>query len=533
QLRGGHVSAARALERAAALSADNPSRAGRLVAAAESAWIGGQEDYARDLITRALPVADRAQQARLLYLRGVIESNCGSLLEGAATEKHALVLTEDPSLILEILRDGCAMASQAGSRDDARAFALRAASVPHTTEFERFTKASLAAWAADLSGEYVRGMELSTELGELAEPLDISICMIWAALAAVRAGLREASLRYGSRAVAIAREQSDITRLPFCLGVQAIGLTANGRFELAYASAEEGRNLAVDIGQPWAVAWNVMSLALIDALRGADDLTHSHVAELQRWVARSGAVVIEQRAQYALALLQLGHGHPDEALDELLRIISAAPLENNPLPLVLAQPDAVEAAVRTNRADEVVEHLDSFREWAQRSEHPIGLALSARCEALVEPGDPEPLWERAIALADALAPIEQGRTALLYGEWLRRQRRRIDARRQLRAALELFEGLGAAPWEARARAELRASGETARKRDPSTRDQLTPQELQIARLVASGKTNPEIAAQLFLSPRTIDYHLRKVFAKLDIASRAQLANLDLGDPIAA
>ena len=151
----------------------------------------------------------------------------------------------------------------------------------------------------------------------------------------------------------------------------------------------------------------------------------------------------------------------------------------------------------------------------------------------MEPGDPEPHWERAIALADALAPIEQGRTALLYGEWLRRQRRRIDARRQLRAALELFEGLGAAPWEARARAELRASGETARKRDPSTRDQLTPQELQIARLVAAGKTNPDIAAQLFLSPRTIDYHLRKVFAKLDIASRAQLAKLDLGDPIAA
>ena len=89
------------------------------------------------------------------------------------------------------------------------------------------------------------------------------------------------------------------------------------------------------------------------------------------------------------------------------------------------------------------------------------------------------------------------------------------------------------PWEARARSELRASGETARKRDPSTRDQLTPQELQISRLVASGRTNPEVAAQLFLSPRTIDYHLRKVFAKLEIASRADLADVDLGEPVAA
>ena len=118
--------------------------------------------------------------------------------------------------------------------------------------------------------------------------------------------------------------------------------------------------------------------------------------------------------------------------------------------------------------------------------------------------------------------FDNARSELLYGEWLRRHRRRVDARAHLRAALEIFQQLAAAPWEARARAELRASGETARKRDPSTRDQLTPQELQISRLVASGKTNPEVAAQLFLSPRTIDYHLRKVFSKLGIASRTEL-----------
>ena len=124
------------------------------------------------------------------------------------------------------------------------------------------------------------------------------------------------------------------------------------------------------------------------------------------------------------------------------------------------------------------------------------------------------------------------RTELLYGEWLRRQRRRVDARRHLRTALELFGRMGVSPWEARAQAELRASGETARKRSPTTRDELTAQELQISRLVASGMTNPEVAAQLFLSPRTVDYHLRKVFTKLEIASRADLARLDLGAPVA-
>ena len=149
-----------------------------------------------------------------------------------------------------------------------------------------------------------------------------------------------------------------------------------------------------------------------------------------------------------------------------------------------------------------------------------------------EPGAEEH-FVRAIELADALSPFDAARTELLYGEWLRRRRRRIDARRHLRSALDCFGRLGAAPWEARARAELRASGETARRRDPSTREELTPQELQIARLVAGGKTNPEVAAQLFLSPRTIDYHLRKVFSKLDIASRAELANLDLGEPVTA
>jgi DNA-binding NarL/FixJ family response regulator len=121
-----------------------------------------------------------------------------------------------------------------------------------------------------------------------------------------------------------------------------------------------------------------------------------------------------------------------------------------------------------------------------------------------------------------LSPLQRARTELLYGEWLRRQRRRTDARVHLRAALQAFRRLGAIPWAERAEAELRATGETARKRDVSAADQLTPQELQIAGLVTDGLTNREIAAQLYLSPRTVDYHLRKVFTKLGIASRTDL-----------
>ena len=150
------------------------------------------------------------------------------------------------------------------------------------------------------------------------------------------------------------------------------------------------------------------------------------------------------------------------------------------------------------------------------------LALLARCEALLGERAPDEAFGLAVELGGALAPFQRGRTSLLYGEWLRRERRRHDARGHLRVALELFRGLRATPWEERAEVELRATGETARKRDPSTLDDLTPQELQIAGLVAEGLTNREIATQLFLSPRTVDYHLRKVFSKLGIASRTEL-----------
>jgi DNA-binding CsgD family transcriptional regulator len=196
---------------------------------------------------------------------------------------------------------------------------------------------------------------------------------------------------------------------------------------------------------------------------------------------------------------------------------------------VLQLPDVVEAAVRAHQPDEAADHLARFQEWVERFPTPARLSLLARCQALAAEPEAEPLFVRSLELAETLSPFERARNELLYGEWLRRERRRVDARPHLRTALELFQRLALPPWEERARAELRASGETARRRDPSTRDQLTPQELQIAHLVAEGMTNREIGAQLYLSPRTIDYHLRKVFAKLQIASRADLGRIGLGE----
>jgi DNA-binding CsgD family transcriptional regulator len=134
-------------------------------------------------------------------------------------------------------------------------------------------------------------------------------------------------------------------------------------------------------------------------------------------------------------------------------------------------------------------------------------------------------FDDALGLRTVARPFDLARIELLYGEHLRRERKRLDARPHLRAAVEGFERLGAAPWAQRAQTELRASGETARKRDPSTLADLTPQELQVGRLVAEGLSNKEVAAQLFLSPRTVEAHLRSVFSKLDVNSRTRLARL--------
>ena len=189
----------------------------------------------------------------------------------------------------------------------------------------------------------------------------------------------------------------------------------------------------------------------------------------------------------------------------------------------------VESAARSDSVDaEVVEQLETFEAWIRAGRDGWGEALAARCRALLATTDDEVDRWFGVALAHHgrnPQPFERARTQLLHGEFLRRDRRKTEARVVLRHALDGFEGLGARLWAERAAAELRATGATARKRDDASRGDLTPQELQIVRLVADGRTNPEVAAQLFLSPKTVQYHLRKVFAKLGIAARTELIRL--------
>jgi DNA-binding CsgD family transcriptional regulator len=217
------------------------------------------------------------------------------------------------------------------------------------------------------------------------------------------------------------------------------------------------------------------------------------------------------------ALRQNGHGHYGEALAAAQQACEREDVIAYGWALV----ELIEAGVRSGRPDEAAAALECLIERTQASGTEWALGIEARCCALLS--DDESLYQASIErLERSRAAVELARSRLLYGEWLRRENRRVDAREQLRAAHEMFSRMGAEAFAERARRELLATGETVRKRTVETRDELTAQEAQVARLARHGYSNPEIGAHMFISPRTVEYHLSKVFAKLGISSRRQL-----------
>jgi DNA-binding CsgD family transcriptional regulator len=218
------------------------------------------------------------------------------------------------------------------------------------------------------------------------------------------------------------------------------------------------------------------------------------------------------------AAAQPGQGSAATAFHHLDQI-------SHPIVRHLAALDRLDAAIRADRRDAARAWVDELEAFGAATGAARAAAAVDHGRALLagDPADAERHFAAALA-SHGRSPRtpDRARTLLAYGEWLRRARRRVDARAQLRAALTTFEQLDAAPFAERAAAELRASGETARRRDPSTATDLTPQELQVARLIRQGMSNRDAAAQLYLSPRTIDFHLRNVFSKLSVTTRAEL-----------
>ncbi len=526
QARGGHASAATAFVRAAELSADDGRRTGRLAAASEAAWAAGQPERAREMIARALPLATGELRAKLLYLRGVIEARTRDDRGAVAMLVEGADASEDGSFTLKVLTEATEAAMYAGDDVQAAKLGARAIGIEPRSETDRFRIAALGGVAAELAGDYERAAPLLREATQRAEELEDPHALIWAARAATIRNMPRDGLPYAARAVTIARDRAMLSVLPVALSHQATGLIGHGRFKLAYAAADEAIRLASDFGHHWGVGRNLSNLVLLEAFRGDETQARAHADEARELAGSSGAVLIGEFAEWALGILELTLGRPSEATDRLLMVSDSERAESNPLTGLWSIPDLIEAAARSGRLDEIVDRFDRYTDWVQRSPTPSRLSLLARCRAVATEGAKREQFESSLKHGTAaLSPFEHARTELLYGEWLRRGRKRREARGHLRRAADLFRQVGAPPWEERAEVELRATGETARKRDPSTLDQLTPQELHIAGLVAAGMTNRQIAAQLYLSPRTIDYHLRKIFSKLSVASRTELVQM--------
>jgi DNA-binding CsgD family transcriptional regulator len=306
----------------------------------------------------------------------------------------------------------------------------------------------------------------------------------------------------------------------------ALDETARGRYAWAEALSAEGRALALETGQP-NLAWeHAALLAQLAGVRGREQEARALANEVLREASVRGLHGTSALMRRALGQLALAWGHPEEAIGHLEALWTLSGSSHRASALAVI-PDLVEAAVRAGRAE-------LARGWLSRllsmddGSFPDARALVLRSRALVAAAaKANDLFRAALQAHTRERPLDEARTALVYGEYLRRERRRVDAREPLRDALDTFERLGAIAWAERARSELRATGETARKRQPDTLDQLTRQELQVARVVSQGASNREVAAQLFISPRTVDHHLRSIFQKLGISSRSELIRIGL------
>jgi DNA-binding CsgD family transcriptional regulator len=329
----------------------------------------------------------------------------------------------------------------------------------------------------------------------------------------------------GLRALALVRSRTALGALPELLVHVARDGATTDEWPAAHAGYSEGVALARETGQGVALAFGLAGLAWLEARQGREAECRIHAEEGRDACIRAGVGVQELWTLAALGDLELALGRPEAALahyrewDDLL---TARGIEDTDLSPV---PELTETLVRLGRGEDAADAAARHERSARAKGQPWAIARAARTRGLLAAdAEFEREFDEAIELHSQTPDVfEAGRTHLGHGARLRRAGRRVRAREELREAIDVFDSLGAEPWSNLARTELEATGETARKRDPSTLDQLTPQELQVALLLADGRTTREAAASMFLSPKTIEYHLRNVYRKLGVHSRPELA----------
>jgi DNA-binding CsgD family transcriptional regulator len=537
QARGGYAAAAHGLQRAAELTPHPTKRAHRLLAAAQAFWYAGHLDNAIRMLDQALPLAtDPGDRADVQHLKGQIETWRGNmpaawqllLTEGelaatANSEKAALMLADAAFPMV-------ATGNQARVLETAR----RAQALARGTRKAVQTYASMSLGVAlVLCGKADKGYPLILETRNDLQHEDPSLLRSALAEFGGQASLWvedwERARSTLDEAISSARAQGAPGMfLPYNLGALSDLDYRAGRWTEAAAEATEAVRLARETGQRSVLSFDLVCLARVNAARGDEQACEANVAEALELADRYEIIVVKVYAAWILGLLELGLGRLAQAIIHL-ELVShlLAPMGLGEPATVQWAPDYIEACVRAGKIYEATKALDVFQEQAEATGRTWALATAARCRGLLaDPGQAEPAFAEAYEWHTHCAmPFELARTQLCHGHQLRRVKQRSAARECLRAALVTFERLDARPWIDQARAELQATGETARRRSQPATSRLTPQEFQVARLVADGKSNRDIAAALFLSAKTVEFHITNIHRKLGSGSRAQLVRL--------
>jgi DNA-binding CsgD family transcriptional regulator len=525
--RGAAASAANAFERASELSGPAGDRSRRLAAAARAAHQAGDMGRTARLIdaTRVL-ARDTAQESSLTLLEADISMRRGDFAGAHRRLRRmaAEIADDDPHraatmLLLAAKLKVYRLEAKAAAGEVHQALALvpdAGRDVVHHTAVA-MTKTMTGHRDARAAVFRARDAAIAAPYGH-THTLGIGWPLVWLEE-------YEAASDFISRSVGIQREGGHLAYLPQALMALAELDFRTGRWDMSRVNASEALRLFEEGNQPTEAAIASAALARLDAVSGEEEGARDLAAAAERNDVRSGLRAATAHAEAAIGLLDLGQGRYPDAIGHLRQARSIVTGGGVGEPWLLpVDPDLAEALIRADdRAAgcEVASHLiEQGTALGRRS----AVAAGLRCLGLAAPGDSyRTYFEDAISIHREMeTPFELGRTQLCYGERLRRNRKRVEARATLRNALTVFESLGAGPWIDRARAELAASGETLQRRSPMA--SLTPQERQVALVVSTGATNREAAAVLFVSPKTIEFHLGNVYRKLGVRSRTELAN---------
>ena len=535
--RGGVAASAAFWARAVALTPDLGERASRALAAAEAKYAAGDFDAAQTLlVTAEVGPLGEFGQAQVQWMRAQIVfalrrgSDAPPLLLRAAQRLQALDAGLAGKAYLEALvaviyagrlahgQDvhQIARAAQAAPWEAGGSEPLPHSQVPHSQVLH--SQLLLRGLAVRLTDGFTAAAPLLTEALRRyrAQPQELDWLCVSYNMVAMDLWDDEAWFELAAGQVRLARANGTLSWLPFALDYLAEYHIQAGQLAAAAALLTEGERIDPGIR---AATLPYVSL-LLAAWRGDAPTAAQLTGEMLRGASARGEGVALTYAEYANAVLHNGLGNYSLAVEAAHQSSAAGELVISPW----ARYELVEAAVRSDQRERAVAAADQLSEIAAASASDWACGAAARSRALLAEGRAadEGYREAIGRLSRTRMATHLARARLSYGEWLRRENRRIDARDQLRPALEAFVSMGTMAWAERARRELVATGEKARKRNEDTRGELTPQEEEIAQLARDGRTNPEIGAQLFIGARTVEWHLHKVFAKLDISSRREL-----------